>query len=214
MEPLSMMADYDAVLIPGGGVREGGKLPPWVAARFDLALAICGNPFLMPLSAGTMYRPPPLEKRFPISEAAAGARYLVERGVGPNRILIEACSYDTIGNAYFSRVVHVIPSRFQRVLVITSEFHMPRTEVVFRWVYSLNGPGITCSVDFMSAADVGITKDDLSVRIKKERASLEAFRGLQNQITSLADLHQWLFTEHSAYAVKVRPKTSVDSTTY
>ena len=29
---------YDAILILGGGVREGGELPAWSKSRFDLAL--------------------------------------------------------------------------------------------------------------------------------------------------------------------------------
>src|SRR5436309_11511249 len=62
----------------------------------------------------------------PIS--SAGARYLLERGAEPGRILMEAVSLDTIGNAYFSRLLHVIPREFRRVLVVTSDFHMPRTQ--------------------------------------------------------------------------------------
>ncbi len=134
--------EYDAILIPGGGVRAGGELPVWVTRRLDRALERAGNAWLVPLSAGTPHRPPPLDDcGFPILEARAGADYLAARGAAPERILIEAASYDTIGNAYFSRVVHAIPRGFRRALVVTSEFHMPRTEAVFRWVYGLAGPG-------------------------------------------------------------------------
>jgi uncharacterized SAM-binding protein YcdF (DUF218 family) len=211
-----VMASYDAMLIPGGGVRAGGVLPSWVAARFDHALAVCGNAFLMPLSAGTTHRPPPLDERgFPITEAAAGARYLVERGIEPGRILLEAASFDTIGNAYFSRVVHVMPRGFGRLLVITSEFHMPRAEAVFRWVYSLEGPGSPCSVDFLSTPNTGIDDASLHRRMAKESASLELFEGHRSRIGSLAELHHWLFADHAAYAARVRPaESAVDLTTY
>ena len=210
------MAHYDAVLIPGGGVREGGTLSPWVAARFDAALAAAGDAFLMPLSAGTMHRPPQRDERgFPITEAAAGARYLVERGVDPSRILIEAVSLDTIGNAYFSRMIHVVPRGFKRLLVINSAFHMPRTEAIFRWVYSLEGPGAVGSLDFLSTSDATVGEPGLSSRIEKERAGLESFRRLPGRIGSLAELHLWLFTEHAAYTAGARPASpQPDLTTY
>lgn len=207
---------YDAILIPGGGVREGGALPDWAAARFDRALSLAGDAFLIPLSAGTPHRPPPLDPRgFPISEARAGADYLLRRGVDPARILIEESSYDTIGNAYFSRVIHAIPRAFERLLVVTSAFHMPRAEAVFRWVYSLDAPGPRCSLDFDAVPDVGIHSDALAARIAKERAGLETFRQLPARIATLAGLHAWMFTEHSAYAAGMQPPSAtVDPATY
>lgn len=209
------MPPYDAILIPGGGVRDNAALPEWVRARFDRALAIPGSPFLIPLSAGTPHRPPPIDEHgFPIAEAAAGARYLLARGVDPHRILIEASSYDTIGNAYFARAVHVDPRGFAHALVITSEFHMPRTEAVFRWVFALPGPGAGCELDFLSTPNTGISEPSLHARLEKERTSLAQFRAVETRIRSLADLHQWLFTEHGAYAAIRRPSEPVDVGTY
>jgi uncharacterized SAM-binding protein YcdF (DUF218 family) len=155
---------YDAIIIPGGGVRAGGVLPPWVAARFDRALEVAGDALLIPLSAGTPYKPPPLDERgFPIFEARAGSEYLIQRGVDPRRILIEESSYDTIGNAFFSRVIHIEPRGLRRVLVITSAFHLERTAAVFRWVYSLDGNA--CVVEFDSVPDVGIDSEALQARV-------------------------------------------------
>jgi uncharacterized SAM-binding protein YcdF (DUF218 family) len=207
---------YDAVLIAGGGVREGGVLPDHVAARFDRALEVAGDAIFVPLSAGTPYRPPPLDGRgFPILEARAGADYLVRRGVDPRRIAIEESSYDTIGNAYFSRVIHAIPRGFRRILVITSAFHMPRTEAIFRWVYGLDGPGPACSLDFDPVADAGIDPDALAARASKERMSLESFHALAAGIATLAELHAWIFAEHSAYAAGSRtPAAAVDPRLY
>jgi len=205
---------YDAIIIPGGGVREGGALPPWSIARFDRAIEVAGDAWLMPLSAGTPYRPPPLDGRgFPIFEARAGADYLVRRGVDPQRILVEESSYDTIGNAFFSRVIHVVPRGFRRALVITSAFHLARTEAVFRWVYSLDGP--VCSLEFESVPDVGIDAAALEARRAKERESLDAFEKLRGEIGTLAELQQWLFTVHEAYRAGMRsPSTAVDTSTY
>ena len=152
---------YDAVLIPGGGVREDGILPPWVMPRFDRALELAADACFIPLSAGTTHRPRPLDARgFPITEARAGAAYLMGRGVDPANILMEEASLDTIGNAWFSRTIHVIPRGFERLLVVTSAFHMPRTEAVFRWVYELDAPGPRCTLAFEQTPDAGIDSDE------------------------------------------------------
>ena len=39
---------YDALLIPGGGLLPDGELPPWVRARFDLAISLYQNEFIIP----------------------------------------------------------------------------------------------------------------------------------------------------------------------
>jgi uncharacterized SAM-binding protein YcdF (DUF218 family) len=197
------MATYDAIVIPGGGVRAGGELPPWVTPRLDRALAVAGQAYLMPLSAGTPHRPPPLdESGFPWTEARAGAHYLVARGADPARILMEESSYDTIGNAYFSRLLHALPRGFERLLVITSAFHMPRTEAIFRWVYGLAAPGVPCAVDFESVPDSGIDPAMLAARIEKEQTALQAVATLRSEIRTLAQMHAWLFTVHGAYSWK------------
>jgi hypothetical protein len=207
---------YDAIFIPGGGVREGAVLPEWVAARFDRALAIPGDHLLIPLSAGTPHRPPPLDSRgFPISEARAGAEYLIRHGADPRRIALEESSYDTVGNAYFSRVVHAIPRGFRRALVITSAFHMPRTEAAFLWIYGLPAPGPACELDFEAVSDTGLDAPTLAARIAKERASLEQLRAVAARIDTLAAAHAWLFSEHGAYAPGAHgPTAAVDPTTY
>ena len=65
---------FDAVIVPGGGVWDGGKLPPWVENRFDKALDIANGAFIISLSAGTPHKPPPLDSAGrPIFESAAGA---------------------------------------------------------------------------------------------------------------------------------------------
>src|SRR5215831_15708372 len=126
---------YDAVIVPGGGVRQGGELSPWVKDRFDVAIERSGKAPIVCLSAGTPHRPNPLDETGrPIFEASAGAHYLLRKGFPAERIYIEAASWDTVGNAYFARTMHTDPSGCRRLLVITSEHHMARTAAIFRWV--------------------------------------------------------------------------------
>jgi hypothetical protein len=194
------MCEYDAILIPGGGVREGGILPSWVRRRFDRAVCIQQGEYIVALSAGTTHRPPPADKKgFPIFESVAGARYLMDAGIPPEQILTETQSYDTIGNAFFSRILHVDPLGLRRLLIITSGFHLPRTEAVFRWVYSLEPKALPYDLHFEGVADPSMDPEVLREREGRERKSLDAAADLTRRLTRMAEFHQWLFTEHKAY---------------
>jgi hypothetical protein len=195
------MPVYDAILVLGGGVREGGDLPPWAQRRYDRALELESGEPVVCLSAGTTYRPPPLDKNgFPLFEAVAGARYLLSRGVPSDRLYIEGASWDTIGNAYFSKLLHVDPAGWRSLLIITSAFHMPRSRAVFEWVYRLD-PDRSYHLEFAEASDQGLDPEITRARERKEAQGLETFLRLPDVIRSLPDLHRWLFTSHSAYAV-------------
>jgi len=204
---------YDAVLVPGGGLLADGTPPPWVIARLERALIRAGQATLITLSAGTTHKPPPLDERgFPRFESVEAARYLAARGVAPEHILTETASYDTIGNAYFARALHAEPRDFRRLLVITSDFHMPRTRAIFEWVYGLAPEGGYC-LAFEATPDDGLDPTALRERQAREAQGLNTVRALAGQITSLAGLHDWLYHEHRAYATAgwlSRPDSEAD----
>jgi hypothetical protein len=127
---------------------------------------------------------------------------------------MEESSYDTIGNAYFSRVLHAIPRRFRRALVVTSEFHMPRTEAAFRWIWGLAAPGGECELEFESVADDGIDAELLALRREKERAGLARVEELRGRLRTFEELHRWMFTEHGVYSAVRRVEDGVDPRMY
>lgn len=201
-------ATYDAILIPGGGIKDKHQLPPRVQSRFDRALEIHQNQYIIALSAGTTHKPPPIDNDgFPIFESRVGADYLIKKGVEPRWILCETASYDTIGNAYFSRVFHVDPRAFKHLLIITSASHMPRTKAIFQWVYGLKSPlgQNDYTLVFEEVPDLGMNEELLQLRIKKEKKGLENVLRLKEKIRTFEDFHQWLFTEHGAYSTSVPP---------
>jgi hypothetical protein len=132
-------------------------------------------------------------------ESVAAARYLIHAGVPPQQILTETYSYDTIGNAFFSRVVHVDPQGMRRLLVIASDFHIPRTEAIFHWVYGLGPKPLVYELHFESVSDPSMPSDLWEDRRQKEQQSLEGFTKIKHRIATIRDCHQWLFTEHDAY---------------
>lgn len=201
---------YDAILIAGGGVRDGGELPPWIRRRFDRAMELHSGEHLIALSGGTVHRPPPLDSAgFPILESIAGARYLMKRGVLASKILVETSSYDTIGNALFARLIHTDPRGFRRILMITSEFHMERTVEIFRWVFAAS-PDHGYDLHFEATENTGIAAADLEARRPQEQSRISDLQPLKERLRTLPDIHQWLFTEHAAYAPGQKPARHSD----
>ncbi len=203
-----MKATLDAVLIPGGGLSAVGEVTPWVQARLERAIALNPQPqFFIPLSAGTTHKPPPLDAHgFPILESVAAAHYLQRRGIEGARILPETVSLDTIGNAYFARVQHVEPLQLRRLHMITSAFHLPRTQAIVDWIFSLPPLVKPWELTFEAVPDVGMAEAVLQARRDRETASLKTVQDLKRRFTDLAAVHRWLYTEHSAYAIALSPQ--------
>lgn len=203
-----MARELDAVLIPGGGLSSEGRVVPWVAARLERAIALMPPPrFFIPLSAGTTHAPPPLDgEGFPILESVAAGKFLLSQGIEGDRILPEAISLDTIGNAYFARVQHTDPLHLRRLHVITSDFHRPRTQAIFEWIFALSPPADPYRLTFESVPDEGLDAAALGARRDRERASLQKVEALRSRLQTLPAVHRWLYHEHGAYAIARSPE--------
>jgi hypothetical protein len=197
----------DAVLIPGGGLNEVGEPADWVIPRLDRAAQIyrhVGGVTLITESRGTTHLAPPFDGNGrPIFEADASARYLVERHeIDPRHILTEPYSDDTIGNAYFTRTVHTDPTGMRDLHVVTTDWHAPRTEAIFRWVFGLRGGpnnGRPYSLSFDATPSVGLNEKEVAGRVAKEANGLKSVQANAERYTTMQDFHRWLFTEHAAY---------------
>jgi len=193
---------WDAVLVPGGGLLGSGNLPPWTVARLELALSRRGDAPVVCLSAGTPYKARGLK-----SEARAATEWLRERGVP---VYEEAVSLDTIGNAYFARTIHTGPAGWRRLLVVTSAFHAARCRAVFEWAFSLPGADGPYELVVEAAPNTGLSAEALAARAEKERLALAGVEHLSRKIRTLEQLHEWLFTEHAAYATGLQPAAVTD----
>jgi hypothetical protein len=194
------MPEYDAIVIPGGGAREGGVLQSWVLRRLERAVELHAGEYVVFLGAGTTHRPLPVDSAgFAMFESTIAAKYLLDAGIPGRLILTENCSYDTIGNAYFCKVMHADPGRLARMLVITSDFHLARTEAIFNWVFSLKPRLLEYQLQFQGVPDPAMDKEVRRHRIEREHSSLAAVPALTERIRTLQDFHRWFFTEHEAY---------------
>ena len=138
---------------------------------------------------------------FPVFESRAGAKYLLEAGLDPGRILTEICSYDTIGNAYFARVLFTDPLGLGRIHLITSAFHLPRVQAAFQWIYSLTPIMAEPGLSFEGTPDTGLSPAALKARVARENSSLEKLAEKTKRIETLADFQRWLYSEHAAYSI-------------
>lgn len=91
------------VVILGGGVTPAGGVPEHTQLRLDVAYKLYkelgASALFVPLSGGTPHKPNPLDaKGFPVWEATAAAKKLIEMGVPSEQIMEESFSLDTIGN--------------------------------------------------------------------------------------------------------------------
>lgn len=219
----------DAILVLAGGQLPGGGVPVWVERRLDKALQLqklSGHECcIVCLGNGTPHRPPLLTSEgFVIHESTSCAEYLISEGA-PVRVLIKECSsYDTIGNGFFALTQHAIPQRWKKMAIVTSAFHMPRSQAIFEWVFGLQGAGTSLQdgneptngslvppagsrsqgfiLQYHSVSDDGIDRSIIEARIAKERRALESLKIVSAGINTLSDFHVWFHSQHSCYNVR------------
>eukprot|EP00440_Ansanella_granifera_P031020 gb/GFBE01033684.1/.p1 GENE.gb/GFBE01033684.1/~~gb/GFBE01033684.1/.p1 ORF type:complete len:167 (+),score=27.71 gb/GFBE01033684.1/:1-501(+) len=153
---------------------------------------------------------------FQVFEAEANARCLIrEFAVAPEDVFEENWSLDTIANAYMLRTGHTDAAGWSRLLVVNNAFHMPRTRAIFEKVFSLTPLPIgRYSLDFVEVPDEGVPADVLASRKEREAKSLEGFRKTSAAMSTMRQMHSFLFRDHMAYASKrlLKDREPVDPT--
>lgn len=194
---------YDVILVLAGGLDDKGHCHPWVKRRLDLAVKFWHRDpsrYIVCLGGGTYHKAPFLNHaNFVVHESTACADYLMRVHHVPGRqILKEWASFDTIANAFFALTNHVIPRRWNRILVITSDFHLPRSRKIFDWVFGLDDSR-SYRIDYAAHSDIGFDEETISARREREQASMNNLERNIQRITTMDDFHTWFFTEHRAY---------------
>lgn len=121
---------FDVIIVLAGGIRDNGELPKSVQQRihkakelFDSQLA--RNVILSgrwSLSRGSTP---------PRTEAEAMFEYAQKIGIPATVLHKEENSQNTAGNAFYSATNFLIPNNWNKVVVVTSDFHLPRTKYIF-----------------------------------------------------------------------------------
>ena len=204
----------DAILVLGGGQLPSGPPPHVVlrlrrAAQLYFAASPERRPVIITTSRGTPHKPSPHDAGgYEIDEADCQAKFLIQNlSIPPSAILEENVALDTIGNAYFTRVLHTdVDPSLRRLAVITNNWHMNRSRAVFDHIFSLpdviSGTSPDYHLYYYSEADA-LPADVLRVRVQAEAAKVPRFAegsSWRASVRSMQELHKWLNTEHGAYS--------------
>jgi len=194
---------HDAIIVLCGGLEKDGTPNPWVIRRLEKTIELKNlTRYILIPGRATPHKPPQVDRfGFPIDESIVSANFLYKRGVPKQKIFLQRLSLDTIGDAFFTRLVLTDPMKLKNILVITSLHHMPRTQKVFSKVYSLKPANFKYSLSFLAVSDDGLNKNILDARKKKEKSHLAIFEKQTKDLKSVFDFHHWLFTKHGAYAL-------------
>lgn len=142
----------DHVILLGGGISKHGKLPKSVLARVNKAAEYLNkNPqSICVVTGGTLHW-------LPYAEAPEIKRQLVAAGVSEDRILVEDQAKDTIQNFQLSckmlaeyKDVSIDEILETPTAVVTSRFHLRRSERLARRIGFTNIKGIPCACPFIN----------------------------------------------------------------
>ncbi len=229
--PSGILKNLDAILVLGGGAPESLEVPPmYVQRRADDAAKVVQQhkklerkgktkltldthlPILC-LSAGTAHLPQVLSPDgLPIWESTSCAAYLAKQHGLTENVFVETTSYDTIGNAFFTRTSHTDVNGWRRLLVITNEFHINRTAAIFDWIF------VECSrhdemkgkpkkqdlnpyeMYYLSSPNVGLSEEAIAARREREEQSaIHVREHLSKTYTTLSQLWGFLNRDHALY---------------
>jgi len=203
--------DVVVVIVLGGGVDREGRLPVWVKNRLDKAIELFEKGKTEILTTGAYSkRVGPGSK----TEAQAMKDYILEKAQGINigiteqDISTEEESFDTIGNAWFSKIRHLRPKKYKSCLVITSDFHVKRAEKIFNWVL---GKGYKIK---MIKTPSGLSEADLKMRSEIEEVFIEYIdRYLISDIEAGNDekIGHFIEREHPRYCLTPRGEAYLET---
>ncbi len=166
------------IVVLGGGIDIKGILPHHVFSRLDKALELAHKyPNAKIVLCGRysfLYGP----KKPLTTEAEAMRTYLLGKKIPKNRILIEKKSKDTIGNAYYSKKNIFLPRHEKQAIIITSEFHLPRSKYIFQKIF-----GPTYKLQFVGAPE----KLSSAVRQKVITHQKEVFETIKHLLEPMKD---------------------------
>lgn len=168
---------FDVIVVLAGGITKQGTLPKSVMQRVEQAKKLYEQgyaPKVLMSGQWSSYwqHSPPAH-----TEAVLMYQYAIRLGIPSKVLLVEEHSQNTFENAFYISKLFLEPRKWKKIVVITSDFHIARTQHIFNRLL-----GKTYQTEFIGApADEGLMKQ-LRWRLKE----------------SLLSNTQWLF-QHAFY---------------
>lgn len=190
---------YSAIIVLGNLMSQEGELNIESSSRMNLAIkAFHENQAPYIVTCGWAYR-----TDSPITIADAMRNYAIKIGkISPESIITEINSRDTVGDAIFTKKNIVIKRGWKNILVVTSDYHVSRTQIIFNYIY-----GNPYSIEVK-----GATTDIADEQLKIENTSLMAFYDTFEGIEAGDDvlIYERLYEKHPFYNGVVYPKISTE----
>ena len=216
--PDSILKTLDATVVLGGGLPTSVDEPPiFVQRRCDDAAQVAQRYQNLPsklkreqrlpilsLSAGTAHLPQLLSANdgLPVWESTASAAYLLKHHasvIDKSQLYVETTSYDTIGNAFYTRTSFTDINGWRNLLVVTNEFHMDRTQAIFDWIFGLDD-NYAYHLFYLSPPNTGLTEEAVRARKEREAASQNTVETiLAPKYKSMKAVWYFLTREHALY---------------
>jgi vancomycin permeability regulator SanA len=195
------LGEEDAIFVLAGGLNEENRNHQWVIRRLDLAIELykIKNVPIICLGGGTYHKPSPINQEgFVMHESTVCVQYLISQGIPASSLMREWSSYDTIANAWFALMNYVIPFNYEKIVIITSDFHMDRTREIFEWIWRIAGKDIT-KIKFLEVDSEGLDREIIEARKIREQESLFKLKEMIHGIDTLRKFADWFYHEHKAY---------------
>ncbi|MCH7567788.1 MAG: YdcF family protein [Nanoarchaeota archaeon] len=108
------------------------------------------------------------DKEAPFTHAEAMKRFALQRNIHEGDIHLESTSLDTVGQAVFSKRNVVIPQKWDRLVVVSHDYHLERVKKIFDFVY-----GKDFDINYVGVFSIFSTDSQV---LQKERANWELTR--------------------------------------
>ncbi len=194
---------FDAIIILGGGIKEDLTLPVWVKFRVQKAIEIAkeqGTKYFILPTGSTPHVPVKLTKDGqPFSDSKAIAKELLENGIEKEKILMLDFARDTLGEAFFTRILFTDIRNLTKLCIVTSSFQIPRAKHFFQNVFALKPHTQDYQLTFIESENIGIKEEVLRMRKVSEEERIKGSVFNQRDIQTLEDLHAYFCNGHKAY---------------
>lgn len=198
------------ICVLAGGLTQTGKPHQFVINRLDKVIELfkenSDNTVILILGGGTYHKPPFLNsENYVVHESTSCSAYLIENGINPSNIFREWSSYDTIANGFFAFTNYINLLDLNNIHVITSDFHMSRTKLIFNYFNNLFQKNYM--ITYWETVS-NIEKKSLGKREKREKESFDNFKkNIVDKIETPQKFINWFFVEHKAYTSLISYKS-------
>lgn len=202
---------HNHIFVLAGGQLSDGNINPWVKSRLDIAIKIykkhkCN---IYCIGGGTYHKPPVTNQyNHVIHESTSCALYLQNNGIDYKDIKKEWSSYDTIGNAFFAFLNFIIPLKLKNICLITSEFHMNRSNKIFDFLNNI----FKCNINIKYLkSENNMDLELLEIRKNREEKSIKNFIAHMENINTIEKFFDWFYKEHNAYNSLIFKPETIDN---